>query len=549
MNSLKFEGYYYFFDGSSDEENIFHSSNYILRFYEKDHSVISVTIGISETKDEYYYFNDFFPNWDGWFSRFKVKSYGYYDIFEDKIRFEIGNVFYMGIINNDSITLFSHSNINGHNSIENFKFINFRELDHNIEINDIDDSKSPNNNNISYNIKDLRNSNILKELDSVYFIKQNLKNIPIELYNLKNLNWLEISYNKIKEFPKEICYLENLEILSLRVNALKIIPKEIGNLMNLKLLDIGQNSLKSIPEEIYGLKNLKVLSLKNNLLKAISKEIGNLNYLTLLDISYNKIKEIPIEIACLENLERLYLNDNKLTTIPEEIETLKNLRVIKVDNKFSVKRFLEDEHDNLEEVKKLNLENKSLSKLPFDIINMNQLESLKINDNQLIHLPHFIGKLENLKRLYLQNNKLETLSGINLTSSNLEKIYIDGNLLLDVPKIYKIENDYKSNELIVEIITSLLYACKRKQLDNEKIKEIKKSYYKYKFCIFLGRNRVSLITTGNEEEQIISTDYDFDEESEEEQIVSTDYDYDEESEEEQMISTDYDYDEESEEEK
>jgi len=135
MSLLKYDGYYYFFD--KNEKEITKSINCILRFYEKDRTVIRAAISISTKKDKYY-LNDIFPKWDGWFSKNSKSKAGYYDIFKDKIRFEFKNGSYMGTIVNNRLKLFLYPG----ETIEKYKYINYKEFDNKIDIGDVDENKN-----------------------------------------------------------------------------------------------------------------------------------------------------------------------------------------------------------------------------------------------------------------------------------------------------------------------------------------------------------------------------------------------------------------------
>ena len=78
MSKLKFNGLYYHLDTSS---NI----NYILRFFEKNNIVISVSIIANEGKK---LSKKYFPQGD-WFNEFYEKN-GNYTIFGNKISFVCG---------------------------------------------------------------------------------------------------------------------------------------------------------------------------------------------------------------------------------------------------------------------------------------------------------------------------------------------------------------------------------------------------------------------------------------------------------------------------
>ena len=133
--------------------------------------------------------------------------------------------------------------------------------------------------NLEYSLLDLYNK---KELD--YQIKE-IKEIPKEIGQLQNLQYINLSHNEIKEIPKEIGYLRKLETLYLYNNEIKEIPKEIGQLSELEFLDITNNQLKKIPKEIGQLRKLKEISLSFNQINKILKEIGQLDELIYIEIN------------------------------------------------------------------------------------------------------------------------------------------------------------------------------------------------------------------------------------------------------------------------
>ncbi|EYU62058.1 leucine-rich repeat domain-containing protein, partial [Leptospira interrogans] len=55
-------------------------------------------------------------------------------------------------------------------------------------------------------------------------------------------------------------------------NQIKILPIEIGQLKNLQVLNLGSNRLTTLPKEIEQLKNLQELYLNNNQLSSEEKE-------------------------------------------------------------------------------------------------------------------------------------------------------------------------------------------------------------------------------------------------------------------------------------
>lgn len=99
----------------------------------------------------------------------------------------------------------------------------------------------------------------LKELYLDYKGGQ-FKSIPPEIGNLKNLEVLTITYNRIKKLPPEIGKLKKLKVLNLHTSLLTTLPVEIGELENLEYLNLELNEdLMDIPDSIFNLKKLKYL--------------------------------------------------------------------------------------------------------------------------------------------------------------------------------------------------------------------------------------------------------------------------------------------------
>jgi len=103
--------------------------------------------------------------------------------------------------------------------------------------------------------------------------KLGLKESIEEIYQKRLLS---LTYNQIKEIPKEIGQLHNLQRLWLSVNQIKEIPKEIGQLHNLEQLWLDRNKIKEIPKELGQLHKLQQLWLHNNPIKEIPKELSHL---------------------------------------------------------------------------------------------------------------------------------------------------------------------------------------------------------------------------------------------------------------------------------
>ncbi|MBU1626969.1 GTP-binding protein [bacterium] len=154
-----------------------------------------------------------------------------------------------------------------------------------------------------------------------------LDQILPEVFELKYLQYLDMTLNKITSIPDDIEDLNNLEILDLSENLLTSIPDNIGNLKNLQLLNLGDNILSTLPDSLYELNNLKEIDLYCNELISISEKICRLKIIKCIDLGNNNIKYIPKEILELnleikieaDDQDGIFLDKNPLESPPIEI--------------------------------------------------------------------------------------------------------------------------------------------------------------------------------------------------------------------------------------
>lgn len=125
-------------------------------------------------------------------------------------------------------------------------------------------------------------------------------------------------------FPEKVIRLE------LRKKKLKSFPKEIFQFKNLQWLDLGKNSLTELPDSIYKLENLQYLNVSRNKLGALPKEIGKMTNLVYINANNNDLVGLPPQIGNLEKLRVLDLWSNDLSDFPESISKLQELRVLDI---------------------------------------------------------------------------------------------------------------------------------------------------------------------------------------------------------------------------
>ncbi|XP_070680926.1 probable LRR receptor-like serine/threonine-protein kinase At3g47570 [Malus domestica] len=246
--------------------------------------------------------------------------------------------------------------------------------------------------------------------------------VPMDLGNLKHLNFLVLGANKLTGEPGvlELRFLSSLfsssslKTLVVSENPLNgIIPDHSGNfssssslrklyaqlcqikghipktlsslLKNLTILALTGNSISGeIPPSIGRFENLQILYLDNNSIEGFIPEelcrIGNLAELSLASNTIGGL--IPSCIGNLRNLQRVFLNSNKLnSSIPVNLW-------------------------NLEDLLFLDLSFNSLSGyLPPDLRMSNVLEMIDLSWNRISgDIPSIMGSFQSINSLNLSNN-------------------------------------------------------------------------------------------------------------------------------------------------
>lgn len=226
----------------------------------------------------------------------------------------------------------------------------------------------------------------LKELD---LTKEyvSLAQIPIEVFELPELEVLDLSNNELASIPEAIYKLEKLTILLLGGNQFTEIPESISNLQHLKELNLANNKITSIPTWISRLTNLTCLNLGGNQLVSIPDSISELPNLTFLNLGNNQLSSIPDSISQLHNLTVLHLYENKLTLFPKAIYDLHSLQYLNLSNSTG--------NGNL------------IKEIAADIINLKNLKHLSIEGNPLIDPPMEVvsNGIEAIKQYFHQIEK------------------------------------------------------------------------------------------------------------------------------------------------
>uniref|UniRef100_A0A1X7T4Q5 Disease resistance R13L4/SHOC-2-like LRR domain-containing protein n=1 Tax=Amphimedon queenslandica TaxID=400682 RepID=A0A1X7T4Q5_AMPQE len=136
-----------------------------------------------------------------------------------------------------------------------------------------------------------------------------LSELPSLLPLSNTLTHLNVSFNCLQVFPKDICQLTQLKDLRLRNNPIREIPSAIRSLKSLQLLSIPFNLLTDLPQGLFELYSLEELDVSHNSLQWISRDIQQLCNLKRLNVQCNQLSGLPVTTLNIQ-LQQLLVDSN-----------------------------------------------------------------------------------------------------------------------------------------------------------------------------------------------------------------------------------------------
>jgi len=305
-----------------------------------------------------------------------------------------------------------------------------------------------------------------------------------------NLEALDLSYDygefptgrQMRFIPKQVFELRQLKSLSIYNNQISEIPAAIQNLTDLEFLDLSSNQILSLPDELFKLKQLKYLDFTSNQIYEIPAAIQNLSDLEFLDLSINSVDRLPDEIGQLRNLHSLKMRSIRIIELPGCLESLPKLSTLDISGatmeepewvskrtnwvELGLGRLLYGEVpewvSKQSDLRILSLQDNALESLPQWFSQLSSLEEINLKNPRIDIYPDPIRKLKKIRKLWLGLNDLSSIPSWVGNYEGLESLNLLGNMLSTLPwemkNLRKLSNLCLSNnrfESIPEVIFEL----------------------------------------------------------------------------------------------
>jgi len=282
---------------------------------------------------------------------------------------------------------------------------------------------------------------------------KSLTQIPDQVFNLHQLEVLDLSGNKITSVPERIRDLDNLREIDLRSNPVRHVPDVPGLALDWRAYwrcraGISPESVRGLrfapyvvrlPEKVFGFPNLAVLELRGEdrgreplrVSDDFSEGISRLTELESLDISCREPGALLDVIPRLAGLKSLDLYRCGLTHIPRALEALENLRTLSLGGNdlgeipVAVSR--------MKRLTTLSLNETGVKEFPEWLFDLEELQYVRLDGNKIEHVPDSISRLRKLEWLHLDGNRLTALPGMFTQLENLRYLWLDGNPLRQIP--------------------------------------------------------------------------------------------------------------------
>ncbi|KAL9126691.1 MAG: hypothetical protein Q9217_004302 [Psora testacea] len=241
---------------------------------------------------------------------------------------------------------------------------------------------------------------VLKRLTTLNISKNRLENDTLQIISeIKSLRELRIAENDIKGSINPNLYdLANLEVLELSKNEITNLPPEIAKLSALRTLLISGNRLRRLPVEALAHTSIRELDAsRNNLMGCLfPTQTDTPATLKSIDVSYNALTSLSEnDTLDLPAIQTLNMSENRIKTLPN-VSLWTSLTTVTADGN-------------------------QMTTIPISMTNLPVLRNVDFARNNIRQLDERIGLMDNLSVLRIANNPLKERRLLNMNTEDLKR--------------------------------------------------------------------------------------------------------------------------------
>lgn len=284
----------------------------------------------------------------------------------------------------------------------------------------------------------------LDKLKQLTLIRNEIVDIPTEIQNLKNLEILWLDENKLHRIPESLGKLPKLHTISLS-NCELIEIDVLAQIKSLEEIHVSNNKITDIGEGFSHLTNLANLYLNNNQIKSLASDFGNMPKVKRLLLNNNQIEYLPQDLNW-QGLFRLEIFNNQLKELPASIEKCQELNTISLQS--NLLKSIPTTIKNLRKLNSINLEQNLLAQIPSFLVEAQALSHLHLSKNKIRELPTFISKFSNLSYCNLSHNQIEKIPEKLEDFKELHTLDLSYNQIEELPKNLPVPFDIESKKRV-----------------------------------------------------------------------------------------------------
>ncbi|CAN2389443.1 PH domain and leucine rich repeat protein phosphatase [Pristimantis euphronides] len=281
---------------------------------------------------------------------------------------------------------------------------------------------------------------VSQRLSTVDLSCQSLEEIPEHLFYCQDITNLNLRHNFLQPHSAagvtSLCRFSQLKVLNLSQNKLGDFPLPLCEISTLMELNMSCNGLTYLPTHVGQMLSLQTLNLDGNCLTTLPEELGYLQQLSCLGLSFNDLRSIPPVFEKLCSVDKLCLAGNRIESL--SLQTLSNMG----------------------HLKSIDLRMNHLTQVISPLEGIDNITQFDVRDNQLMSLD--LRCLANLEQLHCERNQLKELTACGFS---LRAVYAASNRLTSV-NVYLAPSQLVSLDLSRNCLSSVSeWVCDAKKLE------------------------------------------------------------------------------------